>query len=307
MPPEQLIYAAALASGSRLVYGDVPKLESIRRLWEQASLQELDAHFSRQAAANFRSLLEEGAVVVPDTPDSNRAFQILFRDREAAFCYTMQACSQQLCPQPKSQSLWSAHDAADSMLTHSALTAADYPARMAAPSDHGILPLDGGPGGQPGVPSHAAADVMGSVVGIVGEDHVDGIVQAWADTRASSTVRASATRKQTRSGIAAGHASDWAVSHQVSDGSESTGVKRALLERMLGLAIPEDLALTLCQQVTSSLGACRVHHDFSAKTLLPKASPACMQPCFPTVPSGTVSVPSLISGSMPGLTDVSSH
>ena len=33
-------------------------------------------------------------------------------------------------------------------------------------------------------------------------------------------------------------------------------MKRALLERMLGLAIPEDLALSLCQQVTLLPDAC---------------------------------------------------
>ena len=302
MPPEQLIYAAALASGSHLVYGDVPKLESIRCLWEQASLQELDVHFSRQAAANFRSLLNAGAVVVPDTPDSNRAFQILFHDREAAFCQTMQACSQQLSPQqwPHSLSLRSAQDDRPSMGSpaDSALTAAS-PSSAADPSGQGSLPLVAGTGdqGRPAAASKAGAELVGSVVGIVGEDHVEGIVQAWADTRlsspdpdamaspAASQARTplspeppSAAIKQTPSGKAAVRAVDGAAGHHQAQGSpENAGVKRALLERMLGLAIPEDLALTLCQQVDIPPSNCMLHIAIPAGPSLSEASCAWLQ------------------------------
>ncbi|KAK9863445.1 hypothetical protein WJX84_002064 [Apatococcus fuscideae] len=184
MPPEQLTYAAALASGSTLVYGDVPKLATIRRLWEDATLQELDAHFGRQAAANFSSLLQgiqqawidlrsapaNAAGTSTDLPSSDNA------RRGEAVDATQGSWSSRQAKQPGYQSSSKPHR-----------TGHSEPSRV-PPADPGI--------------NEATSGRLNS----------------------SSTV---------------------------SDG----GVKRALLERMLGLAIPEELALALCQQALGSLHA----------------------------------------------------
>ena len=255
MPPEQLIYAAALASGSQLVYGDVPKLTSIRNLWEQASLQELDVHFSRQAAANFHSLLNKGAIVLPDSPASNRAFQILFADREVAFCQTMRACTQQLDPQQSRHHPQSAQDARFTPTctdapgsTKASDVAAASQSNLAHPSPTGSLSGKGGidADAQPAVQLKAGAGSVGSVVGIVGEDHVEGIQQTWAQAGITSPSVFPA-RSQAHAALP-GDKRRSPLLHGV-DGQENAGVKRAVLERMLGLAIPEDLALSLCQQV----------------------------------------------------------
>ncbi|KAK9843280.1 hypothetical protein WJX74_009650 [Apatococcus lobatus] len=285
MPPEQLIYAAALASGSQLVYGDVPKLSSIRRLWEQATLQELDQHFSRQTAANFGSLLNEGAVVIPDTPACNRAFQILFSEREAAFCQVLQACSQQLNPETWAQSQQGIPDTQPFSRNTNKIGSLATPSLTTASQSNAVQPqhrgswagqdCDGGDA-QPGVQLKAGAGLGGSIVGIVGEDHVKGIQQAWALARKSSpksssahasaaseaqlsmsTAEAfSATDSPVPNRQALADRSQWTSTRQGNggiDGIENAGVKRALLERMLGLAIPEDLAFTLCQQALGPL------------------------------------------------------
>ncbi len=279
MPAEQLAYAAALASGAQLVYGDIPKLETIRNLWHQATVQEFDVHFSRQAAANFRSLLEGGRCILPDTPASNRAFQVLFSDREAAFCRTLKDCSRQLDP-------WHAPDdvaaaSAGSSGTSGMSEAGSQPAKASEDSkqetgsttDHRSQHGDAAASGK----QQANRQLMqkgagGSVVGIVGEDHLEGIQRAWhAGLRCSDSKRQTdgqpAASTSSAADSAAKNASELAEpvdsppearqltgivsQHQMLQGSNDAGVKRALLERMLGLAIPEQLALDLCQQVAS--------------------------------------------------------
>ncbi len=273
IPAEQLAYAAALASGAQLVYGDIPKLETIRNLWHQATVQELDVHFSRQAAANFRSLLEGGQCILPDTPASNRAFQALFSDREAAFCRTLKDCSRQLDP-------WHAPDGAAAASELSSGTsgmseAGLQPAKVSQDSkqetgsvaDHGNRPADAAASGkQQANRQPIQKGAVGSVVGIVGEDHLEGIQRAWhaglrySDSKIrtggqppastwSAAKNASGQAEQAESSPEARQLTGIVSQHLGVQGASDAGVKRALLERMLGLAIPEQLALDLCQQV----------------------------------------------------------
>jgi len=84
---EQLVYIAALATRSLLVFGDRPKDITYRRLYTVPTLAQLDAGYEAQAAAAYRVML--GEAVPGEMPGRDVAEagclvdQILMQEREA--------------------------------------------------------------------------------------------------------------------------------------------------------------------------------------------------------------------------------
>lgn len=86
---EQLAYVAALSTGSRLVFGDRPKRETVRRLCGRLSAAELDRAVAAQAARNTLESLTGGIAPPPNPSDGGgfgRAYDVLVRERDAAIC-----------------------------------------------------------------------------------------------------------------------------------------------------------------------------------------------------------------------------
>jgi hypothetical protein len=79
---EQLATIAALASGSRLLYGDRPKAVTYRRLVHMCSAVDLDVAFGLRSARNYAE-----AVGLPrEVPEESIVERVLMREREAALC-----------------------------------------------------------------------------------------------------------------------------------------------------------------------------------------------------------------------------
>jgi hypothetical protein len=86
---EQLAAVAALTVGARLVYGDLPKDVTFRRLLHRCSAVELDRSFGHRSAQNFASLLGQD---IPSLPDDG-AERVLMADRECALCHSIEAAA----------------------------------------------------------------------------------------------------------------------------------------------------------------------------------------------------------------------
>lgn len=86
---EQLAAVAALTVGARLVYGDLPKDVTFRRLLHGCSVTDLDRSFGHRSAQNFASLLGQH---IPDL-ENDQAEKILMTDRECALCYSIEAAA----------------------------------------------------------------------------------------------------------------------------------------------------------------------------------------------------------------------
>ena len=88
---EQLAYVAALSRGARLVFGDRPKRETVRRLLDGRVLSaaDLDRAVAAQAARNTLESLTGGVAPPPSVADGGgfgRAYDVLVRERDAAIC-----------------------------------------------------------------------------------------------------------------------------------------------------------------------------------------------------------------------------
>ena len=86
---EQLAAVAGLTVGARLVYGDLPKDVTFRRLLHGCSAIDLDRSFGHRSARNFASMLGQ---TIPDLED-DLAEKILMTDRECALCYSIDAAA----------------------------------------------------------------------------------------------------------------------------------------------------------------------------------------------------------------------
>lgn len=91
---EQLAAVAALTVGARLVYGDLPKDVTFRRLLHGCSVTDLDRSFGHRSAQNFASMLGQH---IPDLED-DQAEKILMTDRECALCHSIDLAARGTAP-----------------------------------------------------------------------------------------------------------------------------------------------------------------------------------------------------------------
>ena len=90
---EQLAYVASLSKGARVVFGDRPKRETVRRLAEDLSAADLDAAVAAQASSNTLECLT-GSVAPPPPLGGGRygrAYNVLVRERDAVICSVVAA------------------------------------------------------------------------------------------------------------------------------------------------------------------------------------------------------------------------
>jgi hypothetical protein len=86
---EQLAAVAGLTVGARLVYGDLPKDVTFRRLLHGCSVVDLDRSFGHRSAQNFADMLGQRL----PAPEDDQAEKVLMTDRECALCYSIEAAA----------------------------------------------------------------------------------------------------------------------------------------------------------------------------------------------------------------------
>ena len=85
---EQLAYVAALSRGSRLVFGDREKRETVRRLFQNLTAADLDRAVAAQASSNTLESLTGSVAPPPPLGGGSygKAYDVLVRERDAVIC-----------------------------------------------------------------------------------------------------------------------------------------------------------------------------------------------------------------------------
>ena len=85
---EQLAYVAALSTGARLVFGDRPKRETVRRLLCDLTAADLDQAVAAQAASNTLESITHSVAPPPPLGGGGfgKAYDVLVRERDATIC-----------------------------------------------------------------------------------------------------------------------------------------------------------------------------------------------------------------------------
>lgn len=91
---EQLVYVAAFAVSARILFGDVVKHATYRRLYEATTLQHLDYAFGVQSWLNYLELLEGKNNLVQDVQTLGAVDRIMLSEREATFCHVLTQAGQ---------------------------------------------------------------------------------------------------------------------------------------------------------------------------------------------------------------------
>lgn len=88
---EQLAAVAALTADARLIYGDVPKAVTFRRLLHLCNSVELDRSFGYRSAQNYAAILGKQIPALADDPVE----KVLMTERESALCFSMEKAASQ--------------------------------------------------------------------------------------------------------------------------------------------------------------------------------------------------------------------
>eukprot|EP00884_Botryococcus_braunii_P003138 jgi/Botrbrau1/12825/Bobra.20_1s0015.1 len=153
---EQLAYVAAVARGSRIVFGDRPKHATFRRLFSTLSVPQLESAFSLKAADNYQEILT-GA---PAPANASCQFtRILLYERDTVLAQSLAAA------------------------------ATDASQRLRCPPG-----VPGDPcGPAPGLPQPLPIRTRPVLVGVVGASHIAGILSTWDSHGLGSGARSCGT------------------------------------------------------------------------------------------------------------------